>query len=141
MTVLVSTLLLSLIFPHWASDQRQLLAWSLNRPLAWCNRSEQIIRVEERQKGRSRLQGVFLQTLRVQSSSSEQEDIQVEVTRLLVESYFDLVRKNLQDAVPKAIMHFLVLYVQRGLQQRLIRSLYRYSSSSPLLSVSSIFQC
>ena len=68
---------------------------------------------------------LLVQTLRVQNSTSEQEDIQVEVTRLLVECYFDIVRKNLQDAVPKAIMHFLVLFVQRGLQQRLIRTLYR----------------
>ena len=68
---------------------------------------------------------MLVQTLRVQSSSSEQEDVQVEVTRLLVDCYFDIVRKNLQDAVPKANMHFLVLFVQRGLQQRLIRCLYR----------------
>ena len=68
---------------------------------------------------------ICVQTLRVQSSASEQEEVQVEVTRLLVECYFDIVRKNLQDAVPKAIMHFLVLFVQRGLQQRLIRTLYR----------------
>lgn len=68
-----------------------------------------------------------MQTLRVQSSTSEQEEVQVEVTRLLVECYFDIVRKNLQDAVPKAVMHFLVLFVQRGLQQRLIRTLYRYA--------------
>lgn len=31
----------------------------------------------------------------------------------------------MQDAVPKAVMHFLVLRVQRGLQQHLIKSLYR----------------
>lgn len=30
-----------------------------------------------------------------------------------------------QDAVPKAIMHFLVNHVQRGLQQQLIARLYR----------------
>ncbi len=31
----------------------------------------------------------------------------------------------LQDAVPKALMHFLVLKVQRGLQQHLIKTMYR----------------
>lgn len=67
-----------------------------------------------------------LQILRVPGGVSEQEEVQVQVTRLLVESYFDVVRKNLQDAVPKAVMHFLVNSVQRGLQQHLIRSLYRY---------------
>lgn len=69
-----------------------------------------------------------LQILRVPGGVSEQEEVQVQVTRLLVESYFDVVRKNLQDAVPKAVMHFLVNSVQRGLQQHLIRSLYRYHS-------------
>lgn len=70
---------------------------------------------------------MVLQVLQVPSSVSEQEEVQVEVTRLLVQSYFDIVRKNLQDAVPKAVMHFLVNHVQRGLQQHLIRALYRYS--------------
>ncbi|KAK9813544.1 hypothetical protein WJX73_006112 [Symbiochloris irregularis] len=64
-------------------------------------------------------------TLRVRDSVSEQESVQVAVTRLLVESYYDIVRAGLQDSVPKAIMHFLVLFVQRGLQQHLIRTLYR----------------
>ena len=36
------------------------------------------------------------QTLRVPSAVSDQEGVQVEVTRLLVASYFDIVRKNLQ---------------------------------------------
>ena len=49
----------------------------------------------------------------------------MEVTRLLVDSYFDIVRKNMQDNVPKAVMHFLVNHVQRGLQQHLIKTLYR----------------
>ena len=37
-----------------------------------------------------------VQTLRVPSSITEQEEVQVEVTRLLVECYFDIVRANLQ---------------------------------------------
>lgn len=65
------------------------------------------------------------QILKVPGNTTDQEEVQVEVTRLLVESYFDIVRKNLQDSVPKAVMHFLVLHVQRGLQQFLIRTLYR----------------
>ncbi|PRW60097.1 dynamin-related 3B-like isoform A [Chlorella sorokiniana] len=64
-------------------------------------------------------------TLRVPKAVSDQEGVQVEVTRLLVASYFDIVRKNLQDGVPKALMHFMVNNVQRGLQQHLIRKLYR----------------
>ena len=36
------------------------------------------------------------QTLRVPKVVSDQEGVQVEVTRLLVSSYFDIVRKNLQ---------------------------------------------
>ena len=67
----------------------------------------------------------MLQILRVPGSVSEQEEVQVEVTRLLVDSYFDIVRKNMQDNVPKAVMHFLVNHVQRGLQQHLIKTLYR----------------
>ena len=58
----------------------------------------------------------------------------MQVTRVLVESYFALVRASLQDSVPKAVMHFLVLYVQRGLQQHLIRTLYK---CTPLLSLHS----
>ena len=39
---------------------------------------------------------VAVQTLRVPTSITEQEEVQVEVTRLLVECYFDIVRANLQ---------------------------------------------
>ena len=63
--------------------------------------------------------------MQVGGSASETEEVQVDVTRLLVHSYFAIVRANLEDTVPKALMHFLVLSVQRGLQQHLIRSLYR----------------
>ena len=50
---------------------------------------------------------------------------QVEVIRLLVSNYFDIVRGNLADLVPKALMRFLVHHSQRGLQQHLIAQLYR----------------
>jgi dynamin 1-like protein len=46
--------------------------------------------------------------LRSTDAQTEQETLEIAVTRLLLKSYYDIVRKNIQDAVPKAIMHFLV---------------------------------
>ncbi|KAK8966142.1 Dynamin-related protein 3A [Platanthera guangdongensis] len=38
---------------------------------------------------------------------SEQEALEIAITKLLLKSYYDIVRKNIEDIVPKAIMHFL----------------------------------
>jgi dynamin 1-like protein len=38
----------------------------------------------------------------------EQETMEIVVTQLLLKSYYDIVHKNIQDVVTKAIMHFLV---------------------------------
>lgn len=65
------------------------------------------------------------QTLRVTGPKSERERVEVEITRSLVTSYFNIVKHNLQDFTPKSIMNFLVNRVQSGLQQFLIRTLYR----------------
>lgn len=40
---------------------------------------------------------------------SEQGTIEITVTKLLLRSYYGIVRKNIEDSVPKAIMHFLVI--------------------------------
>ncbi|XWS17882.1 hypothetical protein CRYUN_Cryun33cG0106600 [Craigia yunnanensis] len=55
---------------------------------------------------------------------SENEATEIIVTKLLVQSYFDIVRKNIQDLVPKAIMHFLVNHTKRNLHNTLIQILY-----------------
>jgi dynamin 1-like protein len=47
--------------------------------------------------------------LRPSESHSENESIEIAVTKLLLKSYYDIVRKNIEDSVPKAIMHFLVI--------------------------------
>lgn len=46
--------------------------------------------------------------LRPAETHSEQEAVEIEITKLLLKSYYDIVRKNIEDSVPKAIMHFLV---------------------------------
>uniref|UniRef100_A0A3Q3XAG8 Dynamin-1-like protein n=1 Tax=Mola mola TaxID=94237 RepID=A0A3Q3XAG8_MOLML len=47
-------------------------------------------------------------------SAREQRDC--EVIERLIKSYFLIVRKNIQDSVPKAVMHFLVNHVKDCLQ-------------------------
>ncbi|XP_027081318.1 dynamin-related protein 3A-like isoform X2 [Coffea arabica] len=55
------------------------------------------------------------------------------VMKLLLQSYYDIVRKNVQDLVPKAIMHFLVNDIRRDLLGIFIKKLYRESLFEELL--------
>lgn len=43
----------------------------------------------------------------------------------MILSYFNIVRKNIQDAVPKAIMFFLVNRSKDQIQSELVKTLYR----------------
>ncbi|KAL5562698.1 hypothetical protein UlMin_032445 [Ulmus minor] len=63
--------------------------------------------------------------LRPSEGHSEQESIEITVTKLLLRSYYDIVRKNIEDFVPKAIMHFLVNHTKRELHNVFIKKLYR----------------
>ncbi|KAI7727969.1 hypothetical protein M8C21_002814 [Ambrosia artemisiifolia] len=63
--------------------------------------------------------------LRPSDAHSDQEAIEIHVTKLLLRSYYDIVRKNIEDAVPKAIMHFLVNHTKRELHNVFIKKLYR----------------
>ncbi|RYR65889.1 hypothetical protein Ahy_A03g011818 isoform B [Arachis hypogaea] len=63
--------------------------------------------------------------LRPSESSSETEAMEITVTKLLLTSYYDIVRKNVEDLVPKAIMHFLVNNTKRELHNVFIQKLYR----------------
>ena len=47
-----------------------------------------------------------------------------------------IVRKNIQDSVPKAIMHFLVNYVKDNLQSELVSKLYKKEEIDNLLNES-----
>ncbi len=47
----------------------------------------------------------------------------------LIHSYFLIVRKNIQDTVPKAVMHFLVNFVKDQLQSELVALLYKTSDN------------
>ncbi|KAK9033826.1 hypothetical protein V6N11_050010 [Hibiscus sabdariffa] len=63
--------------------------------------------------------------LRPSEDFSETEAIEIAITKLLLRSYYDIVRKNVEDSVPKAIMHFLVNHTKRELHNVFIKKLYR----------------
>lgn len=54
----------------------------------------------------------------------------------LIKTYFYIVRKSIQDSVPKAVMHFLVNHVKDNLQSELVTHLYRTDQIDLLLSES-----
>lgn len=59
-----------------------------------------------------------------------------ELIEKLIRSYFVIVRKSVQDSVPKAVMHCLVNYVKDDVQQRLVSELYRTESYDALMDES-----
>ncbi|KAI9264513.1 Dynamin central region-domain-containing protein [Helicostylum pulchrum] len=64
---------------------------------------------------------------------TDRDDKEVELIRYLITAYFNIVRKSIQDLVPKAIMHLLVNFTRENVQNRLVSSLYREELFDPLL--------
>ncbi|XP_005179172.1 dynamin-1-like protein [Musca domestica] len=67
-------------------------------------------------------------------TDKEQKDC--DVIERLIKSYFYIVRKSIQDSVPKAVMHFLVNYVKDNLQSELVTHLYKSDAVDTLLNES-----
>lgn len=67
---------------------------------------------------------------------NEREQRDCDVIERLIKSYFYIVRKSIQDSVPKSVMHFLVNYVKDNLQSELVSSLYKADQIDSLLSES-----
>mmetsp|Transcript_18524 Transcript_18524/g.17839 ORF Transcript_18524/g.17839 Transcript_18524/m.17839 type:complete len:762 (+) Transcript_18524:127-2412(+) len=56
---------------------------------------------------------------------TDKEKVETEIIKALISSYYDIVKKNYMDLVPKTIMHFLVNNFKEGLQNELVSQLYR----------------
>ncbi|XP_059617585.1 dynamin-1-like protein [Phlebotomus argentipes] len=67
-------------------------------------------------------------------TDKEQKDC--DIIERLIKSYFYIVRKSIQDSVPKAVMHFLVNYVKDNLQSELVTHLYKSDNAEEMLNES-----
>ncbi|KAG5900150.1 hypothetical protein JTB14_012822 [Gonioctena quinquepunctata] len=67
---------------------------------------------------------------------SENEEHDCDIIERLIKSYFYIVKKSIQDTVPKAVMHFLVNFVKDNLQSELVTHLYKADNADQLLDES-----
>ncbi|RXW16316.1 hypothetical protein EST38_g9538 [Candolleomyces aberdarensis] len=68
------------------------------------------------------------------SSLSAREEMETNLIRSLISSYFHIVRQSIQDLIPKAIMHLLVNHTSQQVQNRLVASLYKPDLFGELLN-------
>lgn len=67
---------------------------------------------------------------------TDKEQRDCDVIERLIKSYFYIIRKNIQDSVPKAIMHFLVNFVKDNVQSELVTHLYKSERAEEYLNES-----
>lgn len=68
------------------------------------------------------------------SNLSLREEMETNLIRSLLASYFGIVRQSIQDLIPKAIMHLLVNHTSEHVQNRLVASLYKPELFGEMLS-------
>jgi len=64
---------------------------------------------------------------------TEREEMETQLIRSLITSYFNVVRKTIQDIVPKAVMHLLVNHSRETIQNKLVSKLYKEELFADLL--------
>ncbi|RDW92828.1 dynamin-like GTPase vpsA [Aspergillus mulundensis] len=74
--------------------------------------------------------------LKASAALSERESTEVEVIKLLITSYFNIVKRTMIDMVPKAIMYTLVQFSKEGMQRELLENMYRNAELDDLLKES-----
>ncbi|KAL9624291.1 MAG: hypothetical protein Q9160_001538 [Pyrenula sp. 1 TL-2023] len=75
-------------------------------------------------------------TLKASGTLSERENIEVEVIKLLISSYFNITRRTMIDMVPKAIMLSLVQHTKEEMQRELLEQMYRAQELDDLMKES-----
>ncbi|KAK7689033.1 hypothetical protein QCA50_007724 [Cerrena zonata] len=76
------------------------------------------------------------QIIRPQTALNDRETMETEVIKLLIHSYFNIVKREMIDMVPKAISLTLVNYSKENLQRELLQELYKPEVLEDLLKES-----
>jgi len=74
--------------------------------------------------------------IRPQAALNERETMETEVIKLLIHSYFNIVKREMIDMVPKAITLTLVNHSKENLQRELLQELYKPEVLDDLLKES-----
>ena len=74
--------------------------------------------------------------MKTRSIATDREKVETGIIKSLILSYFNIVRKTIQDAVPKTIMCFLVNSTSNNLQSELVSALYKEGDYNLLLQES-----
>ncbi|KAH8117618.1 Dynamin central region-domain-containing protein [Phellopilus nigrolimitatus] len=74
--------------------------------------------------------------IRPQTALNEREMMETEVIKLLIHSYFNIIKREMIDMVPKAISLTLVNYSKENLQRELLQELYKPEVLNELLKES-----
>eukprot|EP00013_Stygamoeba_regulata_P016583 CAMPEP_0177682830 /NCGR_PEP_ID=MMETSP0447-20121125/31460_1 /TAXON_ID=0 /ORGANISM="Stygamoeba regulata, Strain BSH-02190019" /LENGTH=759 /DNA_ID=CAMNT_0019192343 /DNA_START=212 /DNA_END=2491 /DNA_ORIENTATION=- len=75
-------------------------------------------------------------TVKPRGGVTDKEMFETELIQSLMVSYFNIVRKNVMDTVPKSIMHFLVNQSKQNVQNELVSKLYKEDLLDELLEES-----
>ncbi|OBZ90031.1 Vacuolar protein sorting-associated protein 1 [Choanephora cucurbitarum] len=75
-------------------------------------------------------------TLKATGALSDREFMEIQVTKMLIQSYFNIVKRTMIDMVPKAIMLNLVNRSKEELQRELLAELYKHDVLDDLLQES-----
>lgn len=75
-------------------------------------------------------------TIKITTPVTDKEQYDTTLIKQLLESYFNTVRKNVNDTVPKSIMHFLVNRSKDSMHNELIKRLYQADKFNELLEES-----
>jgi len=74
--------------------------------------------------------------IKPQAALSDREMMETEVIKLLIHSYFNIIKREMIDMIPKAISLTLVNFSKENLQRELLQELYKPEVLDELLKES-----